>query len=72
MKVVNSIFLAVLIIAAVNWGAIGLFNVNLISTLFGSISDVIVRIIYILAGIAGLWAFSFFGKIDDEDNMSRE
>lgn len=72
MKVVNSIFLAVLIIAAVNWGAIGLFNVNLISTLFGSISDVIVRIIYILAGIAGLWAFSFFGKIDDEENMSRE
>ena len=71
MKVVNSIFLAVLIIAAVNWGAIVLFNVNLISTLFGSISDVIVRIIYILAGIAGLWAFSFFGKIDEE-NYSRD
>ena len=71
MKVVNSIFLAVLIIAAVNWGAIGLFNVDLISMLFGSISDAIVRIIYILAGIAGLWAFSFFGKIDDDD-MSRE
>ena len=70
MKVVNSIFLAVLIIAAINWGAIGLFNVNLISTLFGSVSDMIVRVIYILAGIAGLWAFTFFGKIDDE--MSRD
>lgn len=66
MKVLNSIFLGVLIIAAVNWGAIGLFNVNLISTLFGGISDMIVRFIYIIAGIAGLWAFSFFGKIDDE------
>ncbi len=66
MKVVNSIFLAVLIIAAINWGAIGLFDVNLISTIFGSVSDMIVKIIYILAGIAGLWAFTFFGKIDDE------
>ena len=66
MKVVNSIFLAVLIIAAINWGAIGLFDVNLISTVFGSVSDMIVKIIYILAGIAGLWAFTFFGKIDDE------
>ena len=71
MKVLNSIFLGVLIIAAVNWGAIGLFNVNLISTLFGGISDMIVRFIYIVAGIAGLWAFSFFSKIDDERDGER-
>lgn len=71
MKVLNSIFLGVLIIAAINWGAIGLFNVNLIATLFGGISDMIVKIIYILAGIAGLWAFSFFSRMDDERDNNR-
>ncbi len=70
MKILNSIFLGVLIIAAINWGAIGLFNVNLIATLFGGISDMIVKIIYILAGIAGLWAFSFFSRMDDENNRA--
>ena len=66
MKVLNSIFLGVLIIAAINWGAIGLFDVNLISTIFGGMSSVIVRVIYILAGIAGIWAFSFFSKMDND------
>lgn len=71
MKVLNSIFLGVLIIAAVNWGAIGLFDVNLIATLFGGMSDMLVRIIYILAGIAGLWAFSFFSKMDNHEDGER-
>ncbi|MDD2376834.1 MAG: DUF378 domain-containing protein [Clostridia bacterium] len=60
MKVLNSIVLAILIIGAINWGCIGLFNVDLVATIFGGANSMLSKIIYTLVGISGLWAFSFF------------
>ena len=54
MKVINTIALVLIIIGAINWGLIGLFNFNLVDTIFGAMS-IISRIIYILVGISGLW-----------------
>jgi len=66
MKVLNSIVLAILIIGAINWGSIGLFNVDLVATIFGGATSMLSKLIYTLVGISGLWAFSFFKKIDEE------
>ena len=55
MKVIDTIALILVIIGAINWGLVGLFEFNLVDTLFGSLS-VISRIIYILVGISGLWS----------------
>ena len=55
MKVIDKIALVLIIIGAINWGLIGLFDFNLVDTLFGVMS-VLSRIIYILVGISGLWA----------------
>jgi len=54
MKVIDTIALILIIIGAINWGLIGLFNFNLVDTIFGTMS-IISRIIYTLVGIAGLW-----------------
>ena len=54
MKVIDTIALILIIIGALNWGLIGIFNFNLVDTIFGAMS-VISRIIYILVGISGLW-----------------
>lgn len=54
MKIVDTIALVLIIIGAINWGLIGIFNFNLVETIFGGFS-VLSRIIYILVGIAGLW-----------------
>ena len=54
MKVIDTIALILIIIGAINWGLIGLFNFNLVDTIFGTMS-IISRIIYILVGISGLW-----------------
>ena len=54
MKVIDTIALILIIIGAINWGLIGIFNFNLVDTIFGTMS-VISRIIYILVGISGLW-----------------
>lgn len=62
MKAVNAIALTVAIIGCVNWGLIGLFNFNLVETLFGNLSF----LIYIVVGIAGLWSIAFYNSVTDE------
>lgn len=54
MKIIDTIALILIIIGAINWGLIGIFNFNLVDTLFGVMS-VLSRIIYTLVGISGLW-----------------
>lgn len=66
MKALNSICLALVIIGAINWGCVGLFGVDLVGTLFGGMTSALSRIIFVLVGLAGLWSFSFFGRLDDE------
>ena len=44
----------VLAIAAINWGLVGLVNVNLVETIFGS-TGVITKIVYILIGLTGVY-----------------
>ena len=55
MKIIDTIALVLVIIGAIVWGLIGLFNFNLVEAIFGNMT-VISRIIYTLVGISGLWA----------------
>ena len=59
------ISLILIVIGALNWGLIGLFNFDLVAALFGTMS-MISRIVYSLVGIAGLYALSFFMKFNDK------
>ena len=54
MKIIDKIALLLIIIGAINWGLVGLFNFNLVDTIFGTAS-LISRIVYVLVGISGLW-----------------
>ena len=53
MRTLYIIALILTIIGALNWGMIGLFNFNLVSTLFGE-GTLVSLIIYGLVGFAGL------------------
>ena len=53
MHTLQKVCLVLLIIGAINWGLIGLFDFNLVETLFG-VDNVITRIVYALVGIAGI------------------
>lgn len=55
MKIIDKIALILVIIGAIVWGLIGIFNFNLVTAIFGDMS-IISKIIYILVGISGLWA----------------
>ena len=54
MKVIDRIALLLVIIGAINWLLVGIFNYNLVDSIFGVMSFVS-RAIYILVGISGLW-----------------
>lgn len=64
MKIVNIIALLLVIIGAINWGLVGLFEFNLVDFLFG-VGSILSRIVYSLVGIAGLWCIALFSKIKD-------
>ena len=65
MKVFNVICLTLVIVGAIVWGIIGIFNFNLVDALFGT-GSAFSRIIYTLVGIAGLYLISY-GLICNED-----
>lgn len=53
MKTLYRISLCLVIIGAINWGMIGMFNVNLVALLFGA-DTLITNLVYSLVGICGL------------------
>ena len=64
MHTLQKVCLVLLIIGAINWGLIGLFDFNLVETLFG-VENVITKIVYALVGIAGIIDISLlFEDID--------
>ena len=54
MKALHYIALVLVIIGAVNWGLVGLFQFDLVATLFGGESEPLSRIVYSLVGLSGL------------------
>ncbi len=63
--VIDKIALVLVIIGAINWGLVGIFQFDLVAWLFGGSAAVISRIIYTLVSLAGLWTISLLFKDTD-------
>ncbi|MFC0523914.1 DUF378 domain-containing protein [Pontibacillus salicampi] len=68
MSTIQRIALLLVIIGAVNWGLIGLFQFDLVAALFGGgeQSGAFARIIYTLVGISGLINLGLLFKPSEE------
>lgn len=53
METIQKICLAITIIGALVWGFIGLFDFNILTSLFGE-ESILPRIIYTIVGITGI------------------
>ena len=58
MRMLDRIALILMIIGALNWGGIGLFQFDAVAWLFGGQTALVSRIIYAVVGVAGLWCIS--------------
>lgn len=54
----DKISLVLVIIGAVNWGSIGLFQFDIVGWIFGGQTAIVSRIIYTVVALAGIWCIS--------------
>ena len=55
MKLVNVITLLLVIVGAVNWGLVGLFQFDLVAAIFGGQEATLSRLVYIVVAASGLY-----------------
>jgi hypothetical protein len=53
MKILNTVALVLVIVGALNWGLVGLFNFNLVAAIFGDMS-ILSRVVYSLVGVSAI------------------
>lgn len=69
MKIIKYLAYALVIVGALNWGLVGLFNYNLVSSIFGDMS-VLSRITYSLVGLSAF--VMMFSKHHSENIVEEE
>jgi uncharacterized protein len=52
IKRLEPVWLALVVIGAINWGLVGLFEWNLVTEIFGT--GTVTDVIYVIVGVAGL------------------
>jgi uncharacterized membrane protein YuzA (DUF378 family) len=57
-EAMDRLSLVLVIIGAINWGLIALFQFDLVASLFGGQDAVLSRIVYGLVGLAGLYCIT--------------
>jgi uncharacterized membrane protein YuzA (DUF378 family) len=61
MRITTTISFLLVIVGALVWLMVGIFDFNLVAFIFGSgMSAVVSRIIYSLVGLAGLWLIFYW------------
>jgi len=61
----NRIALILVIIGALNWGLVGLFQFDLIAYAFGGYAATFSRIIYTLVALGGIWSVALLFRDRD-------
>ena len=53
-SVIDWIAAILVVIGALNWGLVGLFELNIVESIFGSIAW-LATVVYVLVALAGIW-----------------
>jgi len=65
LKPIDLAALALVIVGALNWALVGLFEFDLVAAITGNDfgeTNILSRIVYILVGLAGVWLISLFAR----------
>lgn len=60
----DTLALILVIVGALNWGMIGLFQFDLIASIFGGMGSTVSRVLYTLVGLAGIWGITLLFRRD--------
>ncbi|MEN6414709.1 MAG: DUF378 domain-containing protein [Veillonellales bacterium] len=65
----NKTALFLIIVGALNWLLVGLFQFDLVAAIFGGQQSSFSRIVYSLVGIAGLWCIKMLFSTPRSSNL---
>ena len=71
MKILQKIALTLTIVGAINWGMVGLFQIDLVASLFNGSDSIISRVIYTIIAIAGIINIGLLLEPMRDDNYKR-
>lgn len=54
----DTLALILIVIGALNWGLVGIFQLDVVAAIFGGMSGIVSRIIYTIVGLAGIWGIT--------------
>ena len=66
MKALDSIALALLIVGGLNWLLVGLFEFDLVVTIFGGQTSLLSKFVYIIVGLCALYSLKFFPLLNSD------
>lgn len=58
--------LVLVIVGALNWLLVGLFQYDLVAAIFGGQDALLSRVVYTLVGVAGVWCISLLFRDRDK------
>jgi uncharacterized membrane protein YuzA (DUF378 family) len=67
----NKTALFLVIVGALNWLLVGLFQFDLVATIFGGQQSLFSRIVYLLVGISGLWCIKMLFSTREMNTSTR-
>jgi uncharacterized membrane protein YuzA (DUF378 family) len=70
MRVLNVISLIMLIAGGLNWLLFGLFKWDLFGGISGGMDSAFARIVYVIIGLAAVYAFTYLNRFADNDSES--
>lgn len=65
MGAVDWIAMTLLIIGGLNWGLVGLFDLDLVAALFGE-GSALARVVYVLVGLSALYSIYTASKMSGD------
>ncbi len=70
MKIIKIIAMILVIVGGLNWGLVGLFNIDLVAAIFGAMSA-ISRIVYTLVGLSAVYLALISGSLLKDDKKEK-
>jgi uncharacterized membrane protein YuzA (DUF378 family) len=65
MNTIDYVAMVLLIVGGLNWAMVGLFNVDVVATLFGA-GSALTRLIYVVVGLAALYSIYTTAKMSSK------
>lgn len=71
-KMIDKLSLILVVVGALNWGSIGLFQFDIVAWIFGGQDALVSRIIYTLVALAGVWCISLLFREREHVELGME